>query len=72
MINGTIVFMLGCFVLFLFVFLQFSDDFYTFEKENITVSIGNPVVTKTFSLEKGKRKTLLIPSANIDEFVLVS
>lgn len=52
---------------------QFNDGgFYKFEKENVTISMGNPPVARNFSLEKGKRQTLLIPSANIDDFELVS
>ncbi|XP_075896353.1 solute carrier family 15 member 1 [Nelusetta ayraudi] len=50
---------------------QFSDGgFYKFEKENVTISMGNPPVARNFSLEKGKRQTLFIPSANIDDFEL--
>lgn len=52
---------------------QFNDGgFYKFDKENVTVSIGNPPVARNFSLEIGKRQTFLIPSANIDDFELVS
>lgn len=52
---------------------QFSDGgFYKFDKENVTVSIGNPPVARNFSLKMGKRQTFLIPSANIDDFELVS
>ncbi|XP_047456094.1 solute carrier family 15 member 1 [Mugil cephalus] len=41
---------------------QASDKFFTFEAEEISASIGNPEVTKTIFLTKGKRHTLLIPS----------
>lgn len=51
---------------------QFSDDFFTFEAGNVNISIGSPAVTKTFSLDKGQRKTLLIPSTITDEWLLVS
>lgn len=51
---------------------QFSDDFFTFEAGNVNISIGSPAVTKTFSLSKGQRKTLLIPSTITDEWLLVS
>ncbi|XP_044073862.1 solute carrier family 15 member 1 [Siniperca chuatsi] len=41
---------------------QASDQYFTFEAENILVSIGSPEVTKNISLAKGQRQTLLIPS----------
>ncbi|XP_074550816.1 solute carrier family 15 member 1 [Halichoeres trimaculatus] len=47
-----------------------SDDFFTLEDENITVSIGNPPVTKNISLEMGKRQTLLIPLNLNDDWQL--
>ena len=46
--------------LFLFVALQASEDFFTFEQENITVSVM--AVSNTIPLVKGKRQTLLIPA----------
>uniref|UniRef100_A0A3B4ZS56 Solute carrier family 15 member 1-like n=1 Tax=Stegastes partitus TaxID=144197 RepID=A0A3B4ZS56_9TELE len=39
-----------------------SLDYFTFESEEIMVSIGTPAVTKLVSLAMGKRQTLLIPS----------
>lgn len=58
---------------FVFPLRQFNKGgFYKFDKENITVSIGDPPVARNFSLEMGKRQTLHIPSANIDELELVS
>lgn len=52
--------------------LQASDEYFTFETENISVSIENPQVTKTISLTMGLRQTLLIPSDFSDEWLLVS
>lgn len=52
---------------------QFNKGgFYKFDKENVTISVGDPPVARNFSLEMGKRQTFLIPSANIDDLELVS
>ncbi|KAM7380497.1 hypothetical protein PAMP_003788 [Pampus punctatissimus] len=45
---------------------QASDEYFTFDAGEISVSIGSPGVTRPISLVKGKRQTLLIPS-NINE-----
>nr|XP_046259451.1 solute carrier family 15 member 1 [Scatophagus argus] len=47
-----------------------SDEFYTFETENVTISIGSPAVTETISLDKGQRQTLFIPSTITDKWLL--
>lgn len=58
---------------FLFCFiLQASDEYFTFETENITVSIENLRITKNISLTNGLRQTLLIPSDISEEWLLVS
>uniref|UniRef100_A0A3B4ZNG1 Solute carrier family 15 member 1-like n=1 Tax=Stegastes partitus TaxID=144197 RepID=A0A3B4ZNG1_9TELE len=44
-----------------------SLDYFTFESEEIMVSIGTPAVTKLVSLAMGKRQTLLIPSDLTDD-----
>ncbi|XP_067459736.1 solute carrier family 15 member 1 [Thunnus thynnus] len=52
---------------------QFSDNFFTFEAEQISVSIsqlGGPEMTRSISLTKGKRQTLLIPSNINKEWVM--
>lgn len=59
------------FVLFCFI-LQASDEYFTFETENITVSMESLKITKTISLTKGLRQTLLIPSNISHEWLLVS
>lgn len=53
------------------IYLQASDQFFTFEAEMVSVLIGN--MTKTIPLAKGRRQTLLIPS-NINDinWLLVS
>ncbi|KAM7407392.1 hypothetical protein PAMA_003222 [Pampus argenteus] len=45
---------------------QASDEYFTFDAGEISVSIGSPGVTRSISLAKGKRQTLLVPS-NINE-----
>uniref|UniRef100_A0A3Q3JET5 Solute carrier family 15 member 1a n=1 Tax=Monopterus albus TaxID=43700 RepID=A0A3Q3JET5_MONAL len=46
-----------------------SDKYFTFEAENINVSIEIPKITRTISLAKGHRQTLLIPSLITDEWL---
>uniref|UniRef100_A0A3P8UB13 Solute carrier family 15 member 1 n=1 Tax=Amphiprion percula TaxID=161767 RepID=A0A3P8UB13_AMPPE len=46
-----------------------SLDYFTFESEQISVSIGSPEVTNTISLPMGERQTLLIPSDLSDEWL---
>uniref|UniRef100_A0A3B3VZ38 Solute carrier family 15 member 1 n=1 Tax=Poecilia latipinna TaxID=48699 RepID=A0A3B3VZ38_9TELE len=50
---------------------QASEEYFKFESDQITVLIGNPPVSKSVSLTKGQRQTLLIPSAINDEWQLV-
>ncbi|XP_067109443.1 solute carrier family 15 member 1 [Osmerus mordax] len=38
-----------------------SEDFFTFEQDNITVSLVAPAISRNISLVKEKRQTLLIP-----------
>uniref|UniRef100_A0A8C1TIU2 Solute carrier family 15 member 1a n=1 Tax=Cyprinus carpio TaxID=7962 RepID=A0A8C1TIU2_CYPCA len=46
-----------------YLFLYSSADYMTLDHQNITVSLNtNPVITKAFSLIKGGRQTLIIPS----------
>ncbi|KAM9342187.1 solute carrier family 15 member 1 [Pholidichthys leucotaenia] len=45
---------------------QASDGYFSFDAENISVSVGSSAVTQTLYLTKEKRHTLLIPS-NISE-----
>ncbi|XP_020794777.1 solute carrier family 15 member 1-like [Boleophthalmus pectinirostris] len=40
---------------------QASPEYYTFDTDTVTVSIGSPPTTRTIALTKGKRQTLLIP-----------
>uniref|UniRef100_A0A3B4ZSF5 Solute carrier family 15 member 1-like n=1 Tax=Stegastes partitus TaxID=144197 RepID=A0A3B4ZSF5_9TELE len=47
-----------------------SLDYFTFESEEIMVSIGTPAVTKLVSLAMGKRQTLLIPSDLVEEWLM--
>ncbi|XP_029314803.1 solute carrier family 15 member 1 [Cottoperca gobio] len=49
---------------------QASYEFFTFEPEIISVSMGSPEVTKNVSLVKGQRQTLLIPSNISDTWLL--
>lgn len=55
-----------------FFVLQASDQFFTFDRENISVSIGSPEEERMLSLSLGIRQTLLIPSNITDEWLLVS
>uniref|UniRef100_A0A3B5MPV7 Solute carrier family 15 member 1a n=1 Tax=Xiphophorus couchianus TaxID=32473 RepID=A0A3B5MPV7_9TELE len=48
-----------------------SEEYFTFESDQITVSIGNPSVSRDVSLTKEQRQTLLIPSAINDDWQLV-
>lgn len=41
---------------------QASADYYTFDTDTVSVSIGNPPVIKDVILTKGHRQTLLIPT----------
>ncbi len=47
-----------------------------FEAEQVSISIGtvtgSPEVTNTFTLDKGQRHTLLVPSDITNEWMLVS
>ncbi|XP_028248722.1 solute carrier family 15 member 1 [Parambassis ranga] len=45
---------------------QFSNSYFTFEAQKISISIGSPAVTRDVPLAKGQRQTLLIPS-NVSE-----
>ncbi|KAM8856101.1 solute carrier family 15 member 1 isoform 3-T3 [Spinachia spinachia] len=45
---------------------QASHDFFTFDTETVSISVGSPPTVKNISLAKGNRKTLLITS-NIDD-----
>uniref|UniRef100_A0A3B5MN28 Solute carrier family 15 member 1a n=1 Tax=Xiphophorus couchianus TaxID=32473 RepID=A0A3B5MN28_9TELE len=47
------------------------EEYFTFESDQITVSIGNPSVSRDVSLTKEQRQTLLIPSAINDDWQLV-
>ncbi|XP_049904717.1 solute carrier family 15 member 1 [Epinephelus moara] len=49
---------------------QASKEFFTFDAENISISIGSPAVTREVSLAKGHRQTLLIPSDLTEEWLL--
>ncbi|XP_063353967.1 solute carrier family 15 member 1 [Pelmatolapia mariae] len=49
---------------------QASDKYFTFETEQIIVSVGSPGMTQTIFLEKKSRQTLLIPSDISDEWLL--
>ncbi|XP_054887282.1 solute carrier family 15 member 1 [Poeciliopsis prolifica] len=51
---------------------QASEEYFKFESDQIMVSIGNPSVSKSVSLTKGERQTLLIPSAINNEWQLAS
>uniref|UniRef100_A0A3Q1ILS0 Solute carrier family 15 member 1 n=1 Tax=Anabas testudineus TaxID=64144 RepID=A0A3Q1ILS0_ANATE len=52
--------------------LQASDEFFPFETENITVSVGSFKVTKMISMTKGLRQTLLIPLDISDEWLFIN
>uniref|UniRef100_A0A669E133 Solute carrier family 15 member 1 n=1 Tax=Oreochromis niloticus TaxID=8128 RepID=A0A669E133_ORENI len=45
--------------------LNASDKYFTFETEQIIVSVGSPEMTQIIFLEKKSRQTLLIPSDSI-------
>uniref|UniRef100_A0A3Q1GHK5 Solute carrier family 15 member 1a n=1 Tax=Acanthochromis polyacanthus TaxID=80966 RepID=A0A3Q1GHK5_9TELE len=47
-------------------------DYFTFESEQINVSISSPEVTRNISLSMGERQTLLIPSDLTDEWLFVN
>lgn len=49
-----------------------ASEFFMFEAENISVSIGSPEVTNTITLTKGQRQTLLIPLTITAKWLLVS
>ncbi|XP_031599079.2 solute carrier family 15 member 1 [Oreochromis aureus] len=49
---------------------QASDKYFTFETEQIIVSVGSPEMTQIIFLEKKSRQTLLIPSVISDEWLL--
>lgn len=55
-----------------FSVFQASDKYFTFETEQIIVSVGSPEMTQIIFLEKKSRQTLLIPSVISDEWLLVS
>lgn len=54
------------------LFLQASEEYFTYKEQEVSISIGNPPVTATIPLVKGKRQTLLIPPTITEEWVLVS
>ncbi|XP_034042020.1 solute carrier family 15 member 1 [Thalassophryne amazonica] len=47
-----------------------SEEYYTFENDQITVSTGSPTVTKSVPLTMSKRQTLLIPANLSDKWPL--
>ncbi|XP_076602978.1 solute carrier family 15 member 1 [Chaetodon auriga] len=49
---------------------QTSEEFFMFESENVSVSIGSPPMMKNLTLAMGQRQTLLIPSDITDEWLL--
>ncbi|XP_070693731.1 solute carrier family 15 member 1 [Pempheris klunzingeri] len=51
---------------------QASDEFFTFEAENISVAVGSPAVTRNVSMVMGQRQTLLIPAIITDEWLLTN
>ncbi|XP_068560875.1 solute carrier family 15 member 1 [Cebidichthys violaceus] len=51
---------------------QASNEFFTFDTEIISISIGSPPVVKDISLAKGKRKTLLMTSNITDNWMLTN
>lgn len=52
--------------------LQASEDYFTFETENIVVSVDSPQVIKPIFLSMGLRQTLLIPPDVSNDWILVS
>ncbi|XP_013856899.1 solute carrier family 15 member 1 [Austrofundulus limnaeus] len=48
-----------------------SDDYFTFEEEQIDVTVGSPSFTKRIVLTKNERQTLLFPSSISDEWQLM-
>ncbi|XP_070831815.1 solute carrier family 15 member 1 [Chaetodon trifascialis] len=51
---------------------QTSEEFFMFEAENVSISIGSPPVMKNISLALGQRQTLLIPSDITEEWLLTN
>uniref|UniRef100_A0A672IG49 Solute carrier family 15 member 1-like n=1 Tax=Salarias fasciatus TaxID=181472 RepID=A0A672IG49_SALFA len=49
-----------------------SDEYFTFETEEVTVSVASSALTTTILLTKGERQTLLIPAVINSEWLLVS
>ncbi|KAK2839832.1 hypothetical protein Q5P01_013572 [Channa striata] len=50
---------------------QASGEYFTFETQEVSISIGSPEISKPISLTKGVRQTLLIPSNISDEWLLI-
>ncbi|RVE57946.1 hypothetical protein OJAV_G00204410 [Oryzias javanicus] len=50
---------------------QANLEYFTFKEQEVSVSIGTPPLTRTISLTKGLRQTLLIPSDINEEWVLI-
>lgn len=55
-----------------FSVFQASDKYFTFETEQIIVSVGSPGMTQAIFLKRKSRQTLLIPSVISNEWLLVS
>uniref|UniRef100_A0AAX7TSF0 Solute carrier family 15 member 1a n=1 Tax=Astatotilapia calliptera TaxID=8154 RepID=A0AAX7TSF0_ASTCA len=51
--------------------LNASDKYFTFETEQIIVSVGSPGMTQAIFLKRKSRQTLLIPSVISNEWLLV-
>ncbi|XP_056144979.1 solute carrier family 15 member 1 [Lampris incognitus] len=49
---------------------QASENYFTFEEQTITVSVGSPPTSRDIPLATGKRQTLLIPSNTSHEWTL--
>ncbi|XP_061579448.1 solute carrier family 15 member 1 [Cololabis saira] len=49
---------------------QASPEYFTFDHEEITISIGNPPTRFDFNLTKGMRQTVLLPSNILDGVVV--
>uniref|UniRef100_H2MTH4 Solute carrier family 15 member 1 n=1 Tax=Oryzias latipes TaxID=8090 RepID=H2MTH4_ORYLA len=48
---------------------QASEEYFTYKEQEVSISIGNPPVTETIPLVKGKRQTLLIPPTIREEWI---
>uniref|UniRef100_A0A672IGB5 Solute carrier family 15 member 1 n=1 Tax=Salarias fasciatus TaxID=181472 RepID=A0A672IGB5_SALFA len=49
-----------------------SDEYFTFETEEVTVSVASSALTTTILLTKGERQTLLIPAVINSEWLLTT